>query len=218
MNPLIPAAIRYLVAAMTFWSPIREHAPEPPGVVLERYTAIATDIAEVCLDPKEPPVFRSGDGGGRIPTCVLLGSLAFHEGRYFRWVDDGTCNQKGYKADQRGTCDHGAAYSIWQIQPGKPGLVLLGDSWSLWSKLSPEPRITGDDLIRDRRLAGRMALHMARQSLKAGSLCVYTHEPCKGEHPNANARLNTAMAWSRANPFHENYGIPTLLAKAMTGG
>jgi hypothetical protein len=216
MTPIAASLVRYLVAAMTFWSPLREHAPEPPGVVLERYTAIATDIAEVCLDPKEPPLFLAPDG--RMQTGVLLASLAFHEGRFFKFVDDGTCNERGYKADRRGTCDNGRAYSIWQIQPGKPGLILFGDSWSWWNSRTAESRITGEDLIRDRRLAARVSLHMARQSFRAGSLCVYTGEPCKGGHPNANVRLQTAAEWTRGHPFTEDFGIPTFLAKAMSAG
>lgn len=218
MNPLVAAVTRYLVAAMTFWSPLEEHAPEPAGVVLERYTAIAHDIAEVCLDPEEPPVFRSGEEDGRVPTCVLLGSIAFHEGHFFKFVDDGSCNQKGFKPDRRGTCDNGKAFSIWQIQPGKSGLILFDDTWGWWNVRSQERRITGDDLIRDRQLAARTALHMARQSLKVGSLCVYTGEPCKERHPRANLRLDAAMKWSRKNPFREDYGIPTILANAMNGG
>jgi hypothetical protein len=211
MTHAIQHLVRYLLVAMFAWSPAKEHPSETAAEVGSRYTGIAIDIAEVALDPAEPPVFPGRFGRER--TALLLNSLAFHEGRYFSFVDRGECNQPGFKADRRGTCDNGRAFSLWQIQAGR-GLVLNGTTWSWWTIRTDASPITGPDLIQNRQLAARVALHMARASLKSGSLCVYTGESCKGAHPNADARWSTAQKWFWSHPI-EDEASTTLLESSV---
>jgi hypothetical protein len=208
------ALVVYVLRAILTWSPPVEHH-EPESEVLKRYVAIATDIAEVAADGVEAPLVLRPGVSGPAPTAILLTSLAFHEGRFFKFVDEGACNRKGYKADRRGTCDNGRAFSIFQIQPGR-GLALQNGEWTWWTKRSTGLRIVGEDLLRDRRLATRVALHMARQSMTATrSLCVYSGEPCKGLHPNADARLMKALSWVKAHPFGADDPLPEPVLRAL---
>jgi hypothetical protein len=208
---LLARLVRYLMAAQLAWSPLAEHRSEDPDVVNTRYVAVATDVAQIALDPAEPPLFPGKFGRQR--TALLLSALAYHEGRFFKFVDDGSCNEKGFKADRRGTCDNGRAFSLWQIQAGR-GLVLNGTTWSWWTIRTDASPITGSDLIQNRQLAARVALHMARASLKSGSLCVYTGESCKGAHPNADARWSTAQKWFWTHPIEDEATAASLESPA----
>jgi hypothetical protein len=196
--------IGYVLAAMLAWFPLSKH-PEPEVKSAARYAEVARAIAEVALDPGEPPLF---DGpAGRARTALVDAGIAALEGGFRAYVDDGSCNAVAFLAGRRPHCDHGRAYSIWQIQTAR-GMSLHGDTWQWWSLRSPEARITGPDLIADRKLAARLALHIARKSIRDyGSLCAYTGEKCRGAHPNADARLALADRWWRSHPFRDDVSL-----------
>lgn len=189
--------IRIFLQAMISWIPLGAHVPEPESEVLVRYTSIATDVAEIVSDPKEPllPKTRSrGDMG-----FVLL-SIASLEGGFQKFVDDGTCNQKTFVPDARGSCDNHQAWSIWQVHVGS-GLILsaTGVTNAFYAAIEarehPERVIYGSHLIADRKLAARVALHIVRTSLeKTGTLCMYSGEPCDNA-PKAAFRWKRAENW-----------------------
>ena len=72
------ALITYLLSAMFAWAPPADHdyyADRQDTV--ERYESIAKDIADVALDPNEPPLF--GGPQGRAQTALYVTSIAFYE-------------------------------------------------------------------------------------------------------------------------------------------
>ena len=98
----------YLMAAMTTWMPIHEHArSEAPEVTQARYEQVAEDVAQIALDPDEQPLFEGPDG--RVKTALLLLAVAFHESGFRGSIDGGLC--KPFE------CDHGRAFSMWQLHP-----------------------------------------------------------------------------------------------------
>ena len=133
------------------WSETPEHAQA-------RYEAHAQAIASVALDAQEPPL-----RGGRVRTAIELASIAFWESGLDERVDEGHCTPH--------TCDSGLAWSVYQIHDGG-GLTLDGAGWLYASQRSPEwildhadSVIRGPDLVQDRQLAARVALHLARRSI-----------------------------------------------------
>jgi hypothetical protein len=171
---------RYVLSIMQGWTP----AVKIETVPLED---LAADIAAVAAADK--PAWP-GDTTGRR-TAVLLAGLAYFEGaRFAKYVDDGTCNEPGFRAHNplahHGTCDHGKAHSLWQIHE----ITLL------------EPREEADAVsLADRRFAAHIALRLARQSIAAtGGLRNYTGEwdgPC----PKADERLQFVEKALAAHPF-----------------
>lgn len=192
-----------------------------------RYASIASDIVTVVRS--ERPAFPSDENRSR--TAVLVATVAFYEAAFMGYVDQGLCNDWKWRhptttgpgavsvdeVKQRmgilkaGSCDGGWAFSMWQIHPfdssWHEGMVLLDDAheWSFASYVhdgEDRPIILGKDMIADRRVAARMALHMLRRSLGAqgaGNLCGYTGETqsCwKGA-----LRQNFASDWSAKHPF-----------------
>ena len=103
-----------------------------------------------------------------------------------------------------GDCDGGRAYSLWQIHGGG-GLVLLASGGYVsrgqaGSEQDGSQLVTAQDLITDRKIAAKTALHMIRVSVKqSGGLCGYTGE--RGECPKAKARLEKAKSYLRARPY-----------------
>lgn len=194
---MLKALTNYLLAAMTAWMPITSHAhSEAPEVTEARYEQIAADIAEVALDPDEAPLFAGEDG--RVKTALLLLSVAYHESRFRGDVDAGRC--KPYE------CDHGKAFSLWQLHP-EDGLVFDDDVFTFarnrpttWRQEHAGEIFDGPALVRDRKLAARMALHMLRYSMKnAHSLAIYTGEGHNG--PQARMRMELALSYVRQHPF-----------------
>jgi hypothetical protein len=200
----------YVVAASLAWSPVAEHLPRvhdaaDEAVVVAFREAIAADVAEVVADPNEQPLFPGDLSKGE--TAVQIGALAFFEGRFWSYVDNGSCNDANWKkahGHDRLLCDGSAAWSLWQLHDGfstphgwDHGLAFDGDGWVYDSK-----GYRGRDLVRDRKLAARMALHFARKSLKAsGTLCGYTGEPKGSGCPKAKARRDLAHAYFVSHPF-----------------
>jgi hypothetical protein len=194
---MLKALTSYLLAAMTAWMPLKNHArSETPEVTEARYQQIAEDVALIALDPDEAPLFQGEDG--RVKTALLLLSVALHESGFRGDVDAGRC--KPYE------CDHGKAFSMWQLHP-EDGLIFDGDVFTFarnrpasWREEHRSEIFDGPALVRDRKLAARMALHMLRYSMKnAHSLAIYTGEG--GNGPKAKLRLETALSYLRQHPF-----------------
>lgn len=152
--------VTYLIAALLAWCPLSRQTwrGEPEDHARARYQRIAESIASVALDEQEPPL-----PGGRERTALLLASLAFWESGLREDVDEGRCPLT--------ECDAGYAWTLWQIHPDT-GLTLDGDGWRYARDRSPawlldhgDAVISGPDMIRDRQLAARVALHMARRSV-----------------------------------------------------
>ena len=196
---MIKALTSYLLAAMTAWMPMKNHArTEAPEVTEARYQQIAEDVAQVAMDPDEEPLFQGEDG--RVKTALLLLSVAFHESNFRGEIDGGRC--KPYE------CDHGKAFSMWQLHP-EDGVIFDGDLFTFarnrsaaWREDHASEIIDGAALVRDRKLAARVALHMLRYSMKnAHSLAIYTGEP--GNGPKGKLRMETALSYIRKHPFPE---------------
>jgi hypothetical protein len=200
----------YVLGAMNEWTRGRDAAP------VTHKPEIAFDIAWVAIE--EP---RTWDGSNGAREAIVIASIAFWETRYRDYVDDGSCNRWAQEAYLRagmlnmrvlpkdaqylmqlGTCDGGQAASIAQIHFDRGGVVLVRDGsreWAYANEVKGEP-ITKTIAMRDRRAALRVALAMARQSIRRGAgLAQY----CGGEHAVAKGRerLHTAEAWSRLHPF-----------------
>jgi hypothetical protein len=151
-------------AAMIAWSPVAQHArlDHDASVTEARYRSIAASIDRGVSDPREPPLYAGA--GGRAKTAFLVASLAFHESRFWARVDEGRCALR--------ECDAGFAWSLWQVHP-EDGIVLDGVTFVHARNRSPTwvlehsaEVITGPQLIRDRDLAVRVVLHVARRSIR----------------------------------------------------
>jgi hypothetical protein len=178
---------QYILTAMLTWVPLSSQTANGESEVdaRTRYESIAQDIAANSQDATEPPIFKGATTEeAQVKTALELGSISSFEGGYQKFVDEGTCNQKGYKADGRGNCDGGGAWTIWQMHT-MHGLWFKGlgltsmDGEPNYGKQHPDETMwTGAMLVADRRTAAKMALHMIRTSYKdrGGSLCGYTGE------------------------------------------
>ena len=151
--------IAWLVAFMVSVSPpslaVKFRGELDVDLVTSRYESLAKDVLSVTSDPNEKLSNPS-------KSALRLIAQAFCESAFDWRVDSGKCVP--------GTCDHGQAWSIWQLH-AEDGLIFDGprftyarnrsESWKLdhFGEISK-----GGDLIRDRKLAARYALHMARVS------------------------------------------------------
>lgn len=168
----------YILAFMTAHYPVANHRylGVSDGYTLARYEAIAADIADVALDPDEPPIFRSQaiaekgarDLDGRVKTALLLASVArFESGGYREDVD--TLVKLG---------DNGHARCLLQLH--------------LW---------TGE-VVTDRPSCLRAGLRHMRESYKAcRSLSGYTVGHCVEHEPEAERRSGVAASWIKEHPF-----------------
>lgn len=222
--------ISYIFVAMLSWVPIGNltSSGETEEAARARLHSIAEDIVTVALDEKEPPVFARADG--RVKTAILQAAIPSLEGGYQKFVDQGDCNQRGFRADRRGNCDGGYAFSLWQIHVTGGGYIFLEDG-ALGSvayaretaKAHPEWIMQGKDLIADRKNAVRVAQRLERYSLtNFHSLCAYSGEPCgDGEHPKAKARLDRAMDYYAKHPFTSSSSSsapePVVVVSAVRG-
>jgi hypothetical protein len=95
---------------------------------------------------------------------------------------------------------------MWQLHP-EDGLTFDRDLFTFarnrsasWREEHASEIFDGHALVRDRKLAARMALHMLRYSMKnAHSLAIYTGEA--GNAPKAKLRMATAISYIRTHPF-----------------
>jgi hypothetical protein len=173
----------------------------------------------VALDANEPPSFSQADG--RVKTAILHAAIASMETGYQKFVDEGTCNKRGYVADRRGDCDGGHAFSMWQIHIAGGGYILLEDG-SLTSRmyatadvLRSHQVIGGAELLADRKTAIRVAQRIERSSLhQFHSLCAYSGENCmEDRHPKASVRLERAMSYYSQHPY--TAAIPEPIAVSL---
>jgi hypothetical protein len=175
---LVAWLVAYMLAVSPSSAAVRFRHEVDEAHVRARYEAIATDVAAVALDPSERIANR--------PAAALwLAAQAFCESAFDWRVDSGHCTA--------GTCDNGKAWSIWQLHDGG-GLVLDGGRFTYASNRSAAwllehagDVVHGPDLISDRRLAARFALHMRRVSAQ-----LWTTHKCTRD---------SADAWSRRMPF-----------------
>lgn len=169
--------ITYLLAAMLFWSPLHEYINhEDPAKRLERYRSIASDIAEVVMDPNEKPVFQ--DKWGREKTGLLLASIAWHESGFHEDVDNGT---------RRG--DDGRSVCIMQVMTNTRGTTYSH---------------TADYLLKDRKNCIRAALLIARYKCKGGinsRLRAYASGSCKKRSNPKHERSVTRAAKGLVNGY-----------------
>jgi hypothetical protein len=185
------------------------------------YEDIAHDIAVVVSDPKEPPIWKEDTDRGR--TATILVSIGLWETRFRAYVDEGKCNDKAWRASaegqnlmRMGRCDGGIARSIWQIHADWGGIVVLPvnyDSddgnkreWCYANEYSDDDGIVVKpaDFL-DRQLAARVALHMARASIRKGAgLCQFTGEYGPGGCPKGDTRLLWAEKYSSQHPFNQH--------------
>jgi len=107
------ALTQYVLAFMLAVYPVQNHRflGVSDDYTRARYAAIAADVADVALDPDEPPLFADGRTPGRVKTAMLLASLARFESGGFR-EDVDTLRKLG---------DGGAARCLLQIHawPGE---------------------------------------------------------------------------------------------------
>lgn len=196
----------YVLTAMLEWTKGRDAAPAT------HKAEIARDIAMVALS--EPRAWDKSDGSRE---ALVLASIAFFEGRYRDYLEQ--CNDSAWVKTKEaralfllGDCDGGLsgyaqAVGIFQVHYECGAIVLYEDgSWQ--NACSPASatrlhwRITKASAIGSRRDQTRVALAMARQSIRAGAgLRNYVG----GEGPErsrmASHRLDLALAWARLHPF-----------------
>lgn len=211
----------YVLRAMLAWVPLSQHAyVEDVAITETRYESIAGDIAEVAADPNEPGLRAAPVDTAtthytdeeklviqQVGNAIQIAAVASYEGGYQAFVDSGRCNDPNFKPDGRGSCDGRQAWSIWQIHT-MGGIVLTDKEFvGRWYATDLTHVINGPDLIRDRKLAARVALHMMRYSMnRTHSLCLYTGETIRGAAcapatPLANQRWSRASDWLSHNPW-----------------
>jgi hypothetical protein len=202
----------YLLNTMREWAP----AENQPDHDTSNYESIAEDIATGILAREEPAFWKDDTNKGK--SAVLVASMGYWEGHYWRFVDDGRCNKPRWLKSKEGlhltgpkaTCDGGHAYSIFQIHPDHGGIALLyeedddgdliGTGYGYHYDKPQAPFVTGQDMAFDRKLAVRAVMHMLRPAVAANNnLCEYTGEarPCK----KGKERLDWALKWWASHPF-----------------
>jgi hypothetical protein len=191
------------------------------------YESVAHDIAEVVSDPKEPPIWKEDSTKAR--TAIMLVSIAFWETSFRSFVDEGKCNDKAWRASPEGqeamrrwgTCDGGIARSIWQIH-AEHGITVVPANyddesqelskreWCYSSECGDDDGgtiISPEAMVSDRKNAARVALHMARRSIRNNAhLCQFTGEGGLGDDgcPKGEIRYDWAegpKGYSRKHPF-----------------
>lgn len=202
------ALAQYILSAMISWTPVRSLTAygETEDQVRARFEAIATDIATVFTDSNEAPIFSGATGRPR--SALLLASIGSFEGGWQRFVEEGDCNKPGYKADGRGGCDGGFAFTSWQIHIAGGGFLYVGGRLTnvnyerQYAKDHPEEIINGNRLVADRRTAIRVAKDLIIETKgRDCTLCGYSGESSLHEHPKADARLNRAKDYWAHHPF-----------------
>jgi hypothetical protein len=197
---------QWMVDRILMWSPAGityyKDAKETYEEGKTRYESIADDILSVSYDPSEKPIF-SGQHG-RAMTAALLASIAMHESRFRKDVDEGV----GPAA--RG--DSGESWCIAQIRMGKPEAdgktsrrVIIGeDGLRFVNDKSKTIGWGGEDLMSDRKNCIRAAIRIARMSFYTCSklpveerLSLYASGDgaCVRGRDASKARVSSAQQW-----------------------
>ena len=169
MSPLAT----YLVAAMHAWAPVEQHSYIEGAAVTEaRYAAIASDVADVALDPHEAPLFAGDDGRAR--TAVLLLAVASLESGGFR-SDVVWCHASG---------DHGRAWGPWQSHRSRARAC---------SSVQEAARVALEQM--------RESFVACERNEPAVWLAAYTSGSCSRGWLQARHRWERAAGWMAAHPF-----------------
>jgi hypothetical protein len=167
----------YLLSAMVAWMPPKVHHREGEAAALQRYEAIANDIAKVALDETEQPLFAGEDG--RTQTALLVASIASFESHFRADVDEGKA---------RG--DNGVSWCLMQVQ-------VHGKTAEGW---------TGPELVNDRTKCLKAGLHLIRESFSMckhlplrHKLSGYTVGTC-GSDSASEWRIGRAVKWMKEHP------------------
>jgi hypothetical protein len=171
--------VSYFVVAMLAWVPLHAHLPlESRDHALARYESIARDVASVVLDENEAPLFEGPDG--RTETALLMLAVASFESSFSKRVDEGL---------RRG--DHGQSYCLMQMHIGD------GATREGWN---------GRQLIEDRKLCFRAALHILQASFSAcrnlpvgDRLSAYASGHCFADAAISRSRVGRARSWWEAH-------------------
>jgi hypothetical protein len=84
-HPRFDLMKEYVLNAMNSWPHADVHVPTAD------YDSIASDIATVVLDSREPPIWKDDDS--KAKTAIQMAALGYNEGaRYAQYVDDGSCD------------------------------------------------------------------------------------------------------------------------------
>jgi hypothetical protein len=165
--------VTYLVAAMTAWVPVHAQ-PDSPEETASRYASIARDVVTVAFDEAEEPLFPGADG--RAQTALLMLSIASFESAYRKTVDQGI---------RRG--DHGRSFCLMQIRVGD------GTTREGW---------TGRQLVTDRRMCFRTALHILHGSFNVchrlpieDRMSAYATGRCIENADISRSRVGRARSW-----------------------
>lgn len=174
--------VTYLVAAMTAWVPLyTQPGNVPQEDTMARYESIARDAASVAFDESEEPLFSGSDG--RAQTALLMLAVASYESSYLQAVDEGS---------RRG--DHGSSYCLMQVHVGNG---MTPEGW------------TGKQLVEDRQLCFRAALHILHHSFTMcralpieDRLSAYASGHCYESSRVSRSRIGRARSWwaSHAKP------------------
>jgi len=178
------------VMATVFGLDAKTYAPHADETVQERetrYTSIATDLYDVVNDEDEAPLYDGKDG--RIKTALTLLSIASFESGFRKDVDLGLGTQA------RG--DHGRSVCLAQINVGGGRIKLTKTGIEFPQDGSG---YSASDIINDRKVCFRIALHIARMSFacgnsEEGSLQMYASGKCDGGAWESRNRIRRAMKW-----------------------
>lgn len=208
-DPYVASLADYLTDdIISHWTPAVRQVPSVSPLTVA--WDVARAVAHEADDPGHCGLMPSDDGRQRclwgVPgwnsdhaKAVLLAAVAYWEGaRYAQAVNDGSCNDAGWRADpanaplihMMGNCDHGRAHSLWQIWPrvGASSASPINESCSL-------------DAVSTRYGAARCALQLLRMSMMAkGDLTAYTGES-GWDVTKATLRLEFARKALKKHPF-----------------
>jgi hypothetical protein len=196
----------YILSMILSISPASQHPDETAAEYQARAHEIAEDIALVTQG--EAPIF-DGEDEEHYKSATLIAALAFWESNFQIFVDAGVCNSadkmrawvKTHLTGWVGACDGTIAVSMWQVHAEGGFFLEPNEGWR-WptSKDAAGDIWTRKDMLRSRRAAIRVALHIARQSIHNGAgLIQYTGEASGFE--KARARLDFARRWWTTHPL-----------------
>lgn len=201
--------LAFVLTLITSVSPLSQKWSYPEAKETEvdrqaRYESISKDVLAVVYDTNEAPLFKGPNG--RAETAEVILAIASNESGFRKDVD---LNLGDYS---RG--DGGKSWCMMQVQLGKPTkgktrqrILLLPNGNYDWTT-DPTKGYGGEDLIANRQVCFRAALHMIRVSFSACSklpmkskLRLYTSGSCseKGEAASAR-RMSQALRWIGRKP------------------
>lgn len=199
-----PEAVGWATSKMMKWTKpgtnIHNMALESPEEAQTRYEYIAKDAFEVAFDPVEPPLYRGKDG--RVKTWATILSVAHFESSFRKDVDLG----EGQKAKG----DHGQSWCLMQVKLGKEvkgktkGRVNLDTPYARFTTVEGNG-FGGEDLVADRKMCFRAALHIMRTSMamckalpEEDRLAAYASGTCDKGRQSSRWRYGKAIRWIKS--------------------